>query len=168
MSGVLRNTERKISMKKFLRNTFIAVFCILCFDLFEFFISMLLWGSAFINSPLFMWVYAAQYFALVYSAFVIGSEFLAKTKTRFLSITIVPMVIFAILYLLGTCIPYSAPIIFVFPSYLLFSDIIVHFYDDVIIVAVFATLQHLIYCLAMFFGTCRKGNEQTDEGKIMG
>lgn len=153
-------------MKKFLKNTFIAVFCILCFDLFEFFISMLLWGSAFINSPLFMWVYAAQYLALVYSAFVIGSEFLAKTKTRFLSITIVPMVIFASFYVLESF--RMASVIFAFPAYLLLSDIVIKFYDETIIVIVLAALQHLIYFLAMFFGTCRKGDEQTDKEKIMG
>lgn len=158
-------------MKKFLKNTFIAVFCTLCFDLFESTVSFIIMNTNFIDSSAFIWVYIAQYFILIISAFVVGKELLVKTettKTLFVSVTVAPVVIFAALLLLGLFVAQLLFMAFIFPTYLLLNYFIMFFDESPTIISVFTMLQHLIYFLAMFFGTCRKGNEQTDKEKIMG
>lgn len=146
----------------FLKNTFLTIFCIICFNFFEGAVTLIT-----MDLPE-SWLYVAQYLVVVFSSFIIGREILAKNKTCFLSIVVVPVAVFVVIALFEIFVFGIPPVTLVVSLYLIFHSIVMHCYEETLIIVALVVIQSLIYCLAMFLGSCTKkkkakGKEQSEE-----
>lgn len=157
IGGTSMIAERSIIVKKFLRNTFLTIFCIICFNFFEGSVTLIT-----MDLPE-SWLYVAQYLVVVFSSFIIGREILVKNKTCFLSIVVVPVAVFVGIALFEIFVFHVPPLTLIVPLYFIFHSIVMHFYEDTPIIVALVVLQSLIYCLAMFFGVCKKTKKAKEE-----